>query len=148
MFGFGRKAYLKPDEEMRIVEAINQAETKSRAEIRVHLSAKIRKDVYTDAVDSFRKLGMYKTEFRNGVLIYVVPSVKEFAIVGDIGIHEKVQEIFWQTVKNEMILEFKEGDMADGIIKGIEMAGVKLAEYFPMKDGQNPDELSNHISRG
>jgi uncharacterized membrane protein len=148
MFGFGRRAYLDYDSEKRIVNAIGDAEKNTRAEIRVHLAAKIKKDIYQDAVSNFKRLGLYKTELRSAVMIYVVPGKKEFAIVGDVGIHEKVRDEFWQSVRDAMAAEFKTSDMAAGIIKGIELAGHKLEEYFPLNHGPNPNEISNRISRG
>jgi len=148
MLGFGRRAYLDYDAEKRIVSAIGNSEKNTRAEIRVHLSSKIRKDIYTDAVINFKRLGLYKTQLRSAVMIYVVPNSKEFAIVGDVGIHEKVRDEFWQEVRDAMTEEFKSGDIANGIIKGIELAGAKLEEYFPLNQGPNPNELSDKISRG
>lgn len=147
MFGIGRRAYLDYDVEKRIVAAIGEAEQHTRAEIRVHLASKVRKDIYTDAVANFKKLGLFKTELRNAVMIYVVPSSKQFAIVGDVGIHEKVTDAFWQEVRDAMEAGFKR-NMGDGIVKGIEMAGAKLTEYFPIGHGANPNELSNEITRG
>lgn len=148
MFGFGRKAYLDYDAEKRIVSAIGKAEQNTRAEIRVHLASRIKKEIYADAVVNFRKLGLIKTELRNAVLIYVVPSARSFAIIGDVGIHEKVRDEFWQSVRDAMTDKFKTGDIASGIICGVEMAGAKLEEYFPLKNDHNPNELSNEITRG
>lgn len=147
MFGFGRKAYLAPESEARIVEAIAAAENRSRAEIAVHLAKKVKCDVYADAIQAFRKTGLYKTELRNAVLIYVVPSEKQFAIVGDIGIHEKVHAGFWDEVRDAMTGSFRNGELEQGILKGIELAGAKLTEYFPVGNNHNPNELSNEISR-
>ena len=146
MFNLGRKAFLEKNAEKLVVEAIGKAESKTQAEIRVHLAHKVKKDVYTEAVATFRRLGLYKTEWRNAILIYVVPKEQKFAIVGDIGIHEKVKDIFWQQVRDAMTAAFAAGELADGIVKGIELAGEKLAEYFPL-NGANPNELSDEISR-
>lgn len=146
MFGFRRKTSLDPDTETRIVAAIHEAEVHSLAEIRVHLGSRIRKDVYEDAVAIFKKTGMHRTEFRNGVLIYVVPEEHKFAIVGDIGIHEKVHDHFWTSVRDIMQQSFSKENLEEGIINGIKLAGEKLAEYFP-SGGHNPNEISNEISR-
>lgn len=146
MFGFRRRIRLDSNAEQQIVQAIAAAEDGTRAEIRVHLATKIRKDAYSDAIVVFKKLNLHKTELRSGILIYVIPSEKQFAIVGDIGIHEKVTDEFWQDVSEKMSLSFKTGDMATGIIQGIQLAGTKLKEYFPWK-GHNPNEISNEISR-
>lgn len=149
MWGLGRKAYLEADAEKRIVEAISHAESHSMAEIRVHLASRVKIDVYKDAVAVFRRLGMHKTELRNAVLIYVVPPEKQFAVVGDVGIHQKVTDAFWHSVRDAMTQSFREGHISDGIIKGVDMAGEKLKKYFPLSPGlANPNELSDDISRG
>lgn len=146
MFGFRRRIRLDSNAEQKIVQAIAAAEDGTRAEIRVHLATKIRKDAYADAIVVFKKLNLHKTELRSGILIYVIPSEKQFAIVGDVGIHEKVTDEFWKDVSEKMSLSFKTGDMATGIVQGIQLAGTKLKEYFPWK-GHNPNEISNEISR-
>ena len=48
MFNLGRKAFLEKNAEKRVVEAIGKAESKTLAEIRVHLGHKVKKDVYTE----------------------------------------------------------------------------------------------------
>ena len=143
---FRRKVRLSPESEEKIIHAISLAEANTRAEIRVHLAHAVKREVYEDAKVTFHKLGLYKTELRSAILIYVVPNMHQFAIVGDIGIHEKVHDAFWQEVRDIMAQNFRDGEIADGIIKGIELAGEKLKEYFP-SGGSNPNELSNEISR-
>lgn len=146
MFGFGRKALLDPETEKEIVHAIGEAEKDTRAEIRVHLARKIRKDVYHDAQVVFKKLGMHRTELRSAILIYVLPELHSFAIVGDIGIHQKVTDQFWQEVRDEMSEQFAHGGIGPGIITGIKRAGEQLKHYFPAGTN-NPNEISNEISR-
>ena len=64
--------------------AIRNAELGTSGEIRVHFSKKIVNDVLTDAQAVFKQLKMDATERHNGVLIYIVPSEKQFAIIGDL----------------------------------------------------------------
>ncbi|MEQ9187931.1 MAG: TPM domain-containing protein, partial [Cryomorphaceae bacterium] len=105
------------------------------------------KDPYTEAVEMFEKLGMTKTEQRNGVLILVALDDHKFAIIGDTGINEKVPKGFWNDTKELMIGHFKEGRIVDGIIEGITDAGEQLKQYFPyQKDDTN--ELKDDISYG
>ncbi|MCC7298776.1 MAG: TPM domain-containing protein [Bacteroidia bacterium] len=147
MFDFLRKIKLDPEVEKQIVAAIANAEKDTRAELRVHLSKKIRKSALEDATHVFKKLGMHKTELRSGILIYVIPSEQQFAILGDVGIHEKVTHEFWDSVSQKMTEGFATGNIENGIITGIQLAGEKLKEYYPWH-GQNPNEISNEISRG
>ena len=52
-------------------------------------------DVEKVARKAFVRLGMDRTAQRNGVLIFLVPSRKRFAVLGDEGIHAKVGQDFW-----------------------------------------------------
>jgi len=134
-------------DEAAILEAIRSAESQSRAEIRVHLARKTGKTGTLAAAETtFNQLGMHRTELRNGVLIFVCPSERKFAILGDIGIHQYVSNAFWELVKSEMQDLMKTGKFTEAICHGINLAGEKLQQHFPAGD-HNPNELSNEISR-
>ncbi len=138
-------AFFNKDEEKRIITAIQEAERNTSGEIRVHLEKTLEKDAVTEAQQTFAKLGMHKTEARNGVLIFIAPEHHQFAIVGDKGIHEKVGENFWQEERDLMQEHFKKGAFADGICLAIAQVGEKLKVHFPYQsDDENelPDEIS------
>ena len=90
---------------------------------------------------------MHRTELRNGVLIYIALADKQFAIVGDSGIHQCVSNAFWEEVKEEMSKLFLATTPEEAICHGINRAGEKLRHYFPASNS-NPNELSDEISRG
>ena len=81
-----------------IVSAINNAEKITSGEIRVHIQSKCKEDVLSEAKKVFHRLKMHKTKERNGVLIFIALKSKRFAILGDSGIHEKVENDFWNEV--------------------------------------------------
>lgn len=128
-----------------IVTAIQKAEMQTSGEIRVHIDQKCASDPFKRAVQVFEKLGMHKTDLRNGVLIYVSFSDRKLAIIGDQGIDSVVPVDFWLSTKDKMIHHFKENRFADGIIAAIAEAGEQLKKFFPyMENDEN--ELSNEIS--
>ncbi len=135
-------------EKDRIVAAIKEAELQTSGEIRVHIDYRCKGDVLDRAATVFAKLEMHKTELRNGVLFYLALKDKKFAILGDIGINAKVPEGFWEEVKLKMLDYFKRGELVDGLIEGIKMAGEKLKAYFPYKEGEDINELPDEISFG
>lgn len=135
---------LDPD---RISEAIREAESHSSAEIRVSVSGALWGDPRKRAERAFVKLGMTQTEHRNGVLIFVMPYRKRFAILGDAGIHAVVGQAFWDAVAEAMSERFKNGDFTGGLEHGIAEAGTRLAEHFPA-EGRNPNELPNQVDLG
>ena len=135
------------DEEARIVSAVKEAELKTSGEIRIHVEKHSKLDPMKRAVEMFEKLGMTKTEQRNGVLIYIATVDHKFAIIGDKGINEAVPEDFWETTKELMAAQFKAGNLAEGIIAGIKNAGIQLKAFFPYEKG-DVNELSDNISYG
>jgi uncharacterized membrane protein len=135
------------EQQKQIVEAIKQAEHNTSGEIRVHIEERCNIDVLDRAVDIFAKLKMHKTKLRNGVLFYVSIEDRKFAILGDAGLNAKVPGNFWESVKEAVLEQFKSGNQAEGLVKGILMAGEKLKAHFPyQKDDVN--ELSDEISFG
>lgn len=138
--------FLSQAEDLLIVEAVQLAEKGTSGEIRVHFAKKIKKDVLTDAKNTFEELKMHQTKVRNGVLIYMVLQEKQFSIIGDIGIDQKTGDSFWQSCRNAMQIEFSKGEIALGIIKGIEAVKEVLKKDFPYQN-EDVNELSDEISK-
>ncbi len=132
-------------EKKRIIDAIQDAEKKTSGEIRVHLERRAREPFYAHAEEIFAKLGMTRTQERNGVLIFIGLASRRFAILGDQGIHAKVPGSFWRSMSIAMQADFKEDRFADGIVKVVTAAGAKLQRYFPYERrdlNELPDEIS------
>lgn len=137
--------FFKEEDSEKIIAAIKEAELNTSGEIRVHLQKRCWTNVLKAASKTFHRLKMDKTDLRNGVLIYIVPSKHQFAIVGDKGINEKVPENFWEDVKNLMQSHFRENRFVEGVCEGVRLSGEKLKEHFPWQtDDENelPDEIS------
>ena len=135
------------DEKQVIANAIKNAELNTSGEIRVHIEPKCKEDVLDHAAFIFEKLEMHKTENRNGILFYLSLDDHKFAVIGDVGINQKVGDEFWEIVKNEMIPLFKENKMVAGLAMGIEKAGIELKKYFPYQS-DDKNELDDEISFG
>jgi len=131
-----------------ISDAIAEAEEETSAEIRVHYTVcKSRIDIVDDAKKVFNQLGMYNTENRNAVLIYLRLKQKQISIIGDSGIHTHVGDDFWNAVKDEVIETIKSSNLTQGIEKGINILGKQLGKHFPPSE-DNPNELSNEVTFG
>ncbi len=90
---------------------------------------------------------MNETQLQNGVLIYLASADKQFVICGDKGINEVVATDFWDSTKETMAAQFKQGNFKQGLIDGITQAGEQLKTYFPWQT-DDTNELSNEISKG
>lgn len=136
--------HFSADEQDRILHAISLAENRTSGEIRIAVEKRCKTDAIDRATHYFHKLGMHQTNLRNGVLIYLATEDHRFAIIGDQGINRLVSPDFWENTKNQMLLRFKQGSLAEGIIQGIIHAGEQLRDYFPVSDGdinELPDEI-------
>ncbi len=137
--------FFSKDDQKKIEQAVKQAEHKTSGEIRVHIDLKCKGEVLDAAASIFATLNMHKTEMRNGVLIYLALEDKKFAIIGDSGINQKVPANFWDNIKNDMQIHFRNTEFTNGLIHGITMAGVQLKQHFPHQKGdvnELPDEIS------
>ena len=136
---------LNRTEDLRIVEAIKQAELNTSGEIKVRIENHCKGDVEERSLFVFNMLRLNKTKLRNGVLVYLAVKDRKFAIVGDEGINKVVENDFWNDVKDLMLSHFKEGRFADGLEQGILRCGEKLKAYFPYQSddiNEIPDEIS------
>ena len=143
----GVEDFLTAEEEQEIVRAILEAEKNTSGEIRVHIEAHAGPDSMERAKEVFKILKMDNTKAENGVLIYVAVNDRKFTIYGDKGISTIVPDNFWDTVKNEIQGQFKEGRFKEGLVQGILRAGQELKQHFPW-DPNDTNELSNEISKG
>lgn len=141
------KNFFTEDQKHTIQKAIAAAELNTSGEIRVHVDNNCKEDVLDVAANVFHGLKMDGTDLHNGVLFYLAVNDHKFAILGDKGINEKVPADFWDHIKNTMLEHFKQHEFAEGLTKGISMAGEKLKEYFPLQQ-DDTNELSNDMSFG
>ena len=128
----------------RVVAAISAAEQQTSGEIRVVIARHKAADPVVAATKHFERLGMTRTSQRNGVLIYLAPRSRNFAVIGDTAVHEKCGDAFWRLLTAAMALHFKRGEFTEGLGHGIERAGHLLAEHFP-RGANDRNELPNQI---
>jgi len=131
----------------RLRLAVQQAEQHTSGEIRVFVDDYCKEEVLDRAAFVFSKLGMEKTELRNGVLIYVALNDRKFAIIGDAGIHARVGDVFWKEVREGMAAFFKKEMIIDGIEYAVLEAGIRLKEFFPRAEDDR-NELSDDVHFG
>jgi uncharacterized membrane protein len=138
---------LSDEEKALIVASIKEAELATSGEIRLHVENHCKEDVLDRASEVFSILNMHKTELRNGVLFYLAAKDHKFGIIGDIGINQKVENLFWGDIKEHMQSRFKAGNIALGLSEGIKMAGQQLKMHFPAHENDK-NEISDDISFG
>jgi uncharacterized membrane protein len=92
------------------------------------------------ALDVFSQLRIWDTAHNNGVLIYLLLADHDVEIVADRGIDAKVGAAGWEKICKSMETDFKAGNFAGGVVKGIQAVSQQLAAHFP-KHRAGPNEL-------
>lgn len=143
------KSFFSAVEIEEIKQAIQDAEMETIGEIRLHIESVIKngEEVIDRAADVFYELGLDNTQDKTGVLFYLAIESRKFAILGDSGINEVVPLHYWDSIKQVMEQNFRNGLFKDGLIKGITMAGEMLSGKFPYHRN-DINELSDEISFG
>jgi uncharacterized membrane protein len=141
------KDFFNKDQKEDIRQAILNAELDTSGEIRIHIETNCPGDVLDRAALIFDRMGMQKTERRNGVLFYLAVKNRKFAVIGDKGINAVVPENFWDEVKNMLLNYFREEKFAEGLVAGVTLVGEKLKKHFPYQTG-DVNELSDDVSFG
>ena len=96
------------------------------------------------AIDLFKVGAERRTHGRTGILIYLSMREHRAEIVADEAIASRVATETWGEAMAAMLVEIKQGRLADGMIAGVEKVGAVLAEHFPRaEDDTNelPDRL-------
>ncbi len=136
------------EDKLAIRQAIQGAEKQTSGEVRVYFEQHTHGEtVLQRAVKAFAKLKMEKTRDRNGVLFYIAFEDRQFAVLGDQGIHEKVTQNFWDTIRGLLAEYFAREEFVAGLVAAITEVGVQLQSHFPyQRDDINelPDDPVFH----
>lgn len=140
---------MSTEDQIRIVEAIRTCENTTSGEIRVYIES--RNPLVSSlerASDLFFQLKMQKTHHRNAVLVYIALKDHEVALFGDEGIHNAVGSAFWEKEVQQMLKNFRELHVTDGIIQCVLDVGQVLSEKFPFIPTEDKNELPDEIVFG
>lgn len=142
--------YFDDDELLRISHSIHKYEKLTSGEIAVSIKEHSsfgdkKKSIEELAKQEFVNLGIHNTKDKTGILIFILLDKKQFHILADSGINEKVQQNTWDNISKVMQTKFREGTYAEGLIYSVEEVGKILAEHFPIKP-DDVNELSNKIN--
>jgi uncharacterized membrane protein len=131
-----------------IARAVSEAERGTSGEIRVAIPRFFQWGNIREAAErAFTALGMQRTRERNGVLLYVAPRRRRFAVIGDVGVHTRVTAAFWDQLVAHLSETLRAGDLTAGLESAIAEIGARLAAHFPAPVGENVNELSDTLAR-
>lgn len=130
------KEFLSQIEHDKLVAAIAGAEKRTSGEIRVWISHREIANALESAERRFHKLNMHKAAGRNGVLVYIAPRSRLFAVIGDKAVHDKCGDAFWTEVTAQLTADLKKGAVTEALINAVGKIGDLLAAHFPRTSGE------------
>jgi len=133
-----------------IGRAVTEQERRHRGELRVAIEGGLPmqalvagRTARARALEQFTRLRVWDTQDNAGVLIYLLLADRRVEIVADRGIHALVGDTAWETISGAMQQEFVAGRFEAGVLAGLSAVSDLLAQHFPARPGDNPNELSD-----
>ncbi|MFI3258309.1 MAG: TPM domain-containing protein [Spirochaetales bacterium] len=102
--------------------------------------------VYRRALRYFLESGVYDTQERTGILIFVSLLEREVRIIADRGICEKITQEKWDSIAKNLAVGFADKKSSkQALITAIEQCATLLAQHFPPAK-KNPNELHDTLA--
>ena len=141
--------FINDDELLRISRKIKETEKLTAGEICVTIREhrhffNRNKTVEELAKAEFIRLGIGKTRDKTGVLVFILLEGRQFYILTDSGINEKVPQSTWDEIRNEMQTMFINGEFCKGILHGMDEIGGILKLHFPVRS-DDTNEISDRV---
>ncbi|MGA3243450.1 MAG: TPM domain-containing protein [Bacteroidota bacterium] len=143
------KGFLSKQDLKDIADAIAEQEKRTSGEIRVAVRQKRSRKERSMTVEQlarheFVHLGMMKTKERTGILIFILLEAREFFILADEHINQKVVPDTWRSVAQTMAGSFAKKEYRQGLLDAVRSVADHLAQHFPARPGDK-NELPNTV---
>jgi len=97
------------------------------------------------AQDQFLAKNLHLTRERTGVLIFVSFSERMAELIADEGVAAQVSPQAWERAMDALTAGLKRREPAAGFAAAVGICADILAERFPARPGDNPNELSDAV---
>jgi uncharacterized membrane protein len=121
-------------ERTRVAHAIAAAEDGTTGKIAVRVIPDKTVDAFERAKHEFARTGLHRHDAENAALVLIAPQARQFAVIGDRALHERVGDAFWSHVVEQVRPYFARGDLADGAVVAVGRVGEALHAHFPAED--------------
>jgi uncharacterized membrane protein len=133
-----------------IAGAIARAEAQTSGQIKVHLERRVHgrtRDPLARAKEIFAHLALHRAAERHAVLIYLALEDRKLAIIGDVGIHARVGDEYWNAIRDRMVAGLRANAPRDAIVGAVEEVGRVLREHFPRRP-EDTNDTDDEVSVG
>jgi uncharacterized membrane protein len=124
-----------------ITAAVKAGESQHGGEIRVAIELDLplrqllaKQTSRQRAVEVFGQLGVWDTDARNGVLLYLCLADRSIEIVADRGYHDRVSAADWARICHDMEVQLRNGDATLALCGAITAISQLVAPLFPRVD--------------
>ena len=93
---------------------------------------------------AFLEYGVFRTRDRTGVLIFLSALERRVVILGDEGIHARVQDTGWSRLVSLLVQAIKQKRACDGVCEVVAGLGAQLSEAAPIRE-DDTNELPNYV---
>lgn len=143
------KNFLSKQDLKDIADEIADQEKRTSGEIRVAVRQRRSRKERSMTVEQlarheFVHLGMVKTKERTGILVFILLEAREFFILADEHINEKVGPDTWQSLAQAMAGTFARKEYRQGLLDAVRSVADHLAQHFPIRPGDK-NELPNAV---
>jgi putative membrane protein len=104
-----------------------------------------RERVRRRAIEQFVAKNLHLTRERTGVLIFVSLGERMAELIADEGIADHVETHVWDRAMAALTAGLKRGEPGAGFAAAVGLCADVLAERFPSRDGDNPNELPDAV---
>lgn len=125
-------------ERERVARAIDAAERGTTGRIAVRVIPNTSVDAFERAKHEFGRIGLHNHEHANAALVLVAPKARQFAVLGDRQLHDRVGDAFWQQIVDESRPFFARNAIADGVVHAIDRLGEMLRQHFSENEAGRP----------
>lgn len=108
-------------------------------------SRKMDSETHYRALSEFYQQGLYKTRQENGILLMLAVFERRVIVLGDRGVNAKVNQAYWDGIRDQIIGAIKQGSAGLAITEAIKSMANDLKTHFPYQpDDRNelPDDVS------
>lgn len=103
---------------------------------------------YRRAEAAFLEAEVFRTRERTGILLFLSLFEHRVIVLGDSGIHQKVEQGEWDGIVQKVVAGIRAGKPAEALVAAIQECGALLERHGVARRADDRDELTNELRRG
>jgi uncharacterized membrane protein len=125
------KHFLNRLEHERVHRAVQSAEKETSVRIVVYISHRRVTDPMKAGHQVFKKLKLETEKERAGLLFFIAPQSRKFAVLGGTALHEKLGQAWWDRLVQVLSADFRREKFTDGLVSVLDEIAPALKLHFP-----------------